>query len=593
MKYKNKIGMMVMAGAVLAITSCSDYSDYNTVPVDSTPTADKTLYENIKSISNLSDFATIIDKVNYGKVLATSQYYTIWAPVNGTYDAKEIMAMDSASIVDRFLKQHMAQFSYQVSGDVDERVISLNDKHHSFTNVKFDEFDMELVNIPSSNGMLHAIKGASAYYNSIYQYVEQVKGLDCIANFIKEYDEKYIDTYRSVKGPMVNGQQTYLDTVWTLTNPVVKTILRANIEDEDSMYVMLLPTDDAWKKAKKSIDPKYKYITGFRYMDITENGTGAASLKSSTALVDKAIAINADLYTDSLPKTFVARNLVYSLSYPQNAPLATGQLIGTAEREDTLYSTTRTKISNVAEVLSHCGEKERMSNGYVRVIDSLCFKPQETYNPVLSYQSPIRTLNMKVGKSYTRNSLLKTPGIEDDPMFSELPDFLKSMIIPRNSKYIRWISTDTENFFGTTSRPELDFDLKGVLSQKYKIYVVFCPLKIKDGIASEEENTKPLYVRFDMASTKADGTPAYERLNVKGADKATADIVVPGNGKFNVVELEYTFPICYYGLEAFPTLFVSHTKMFNNNDNREKFEQELRIAGIYLVPADAEDYVKK
>ena len=117
-------------------------------------------------------------------------------------------------------------------------------------------------------------------------------------------------------------------------------------------------------------------------------------------------------------------------------------------------------------------------------------------------------------------------------------------------------------------------------------------MKIKDGIASEEENTKPLYVRFDMASTKADGTPAYERLNVKGAGKATDDIIVPGNGKFNVVELEYTFPICYYGLEAFPTLFVSHTKMFNNNDNREKFEQELRIAGIYLVPADAEDYVK-
>ena len=43
MKHISKIGMMMVAGGLLAMASCSDFSDYNTVPVANEPSADKTL----------------------------------------------------------------------------------------------------------------------------------------------------------------------------------------------------------------------------------------------------------------------------------------------------------------------------------------------------------------------------------------------------------------------------------------------------------------------------------------------------------------------------------------------------------------------
>lgn len=591
MKYINKIGMMVVAGAALAITSCSDYSDYNTAPVDNNAAAGLTLYENIKSNPELSDFAAIIDKAGYANKLNAAQSYTLWAPANGTYDAKAILSQDSATIVDRFINQHIAQFSYPVSGDVDTRVITLNDKHHEFTNDKFDGLDVAKVNIPSSNGLMHIINGSSTYLPSIYQNLDNVTDTS-IVKFIKAYDTKYINTRKSVKGPLVNGQQTYLDTVWTYTNPVIKSILRADIENEDSTYVMLLPTDDAWAAAVEKIKPDFNYITNFKYMNVAPEGkdpntTAAASISATTAASEKAIAIDANLYNDSLPKRFITRNLVYSLSYPRNEIMLSEK--GSASENDTIYSTTYNYLSGVKDVLSHCGAAERMSNGFVRPLTYLPFKSYETYEPILGYTRPLRTLGLKANTRYTTVAMLTDENTHKDPMFSELSDFLKTVIVPKTSDYLTWVVTDSTNFSSTSAKPELDFALRNVLSQKYKIYVVFCPLKSRQGVLINEP--KDLYLRFDMACNKADGTQLYQRINVPGASKTSNDIIVPADGKFHAVELEYTFPISYYGIDAFPTLFISHTKSFTTTSNRNKYEQELRVAGVYLVPAGAEDYV--
>lgn len=589
MKYTKYIAMMVVAGGMLAATSCSDYSDYNSVPEDANAMAGQTLYENIKSKSNLKDFAAIIDKAGYANVLNASQCYTVWAPEDGTYDAASILAKDSAYIVDRFLKHHIAQFSYPVSGEVDANVTSLNEKHHEFKGVKYDESELTEVNIPSSNGLLHVINAASPYYCSLYETLYETEGCDKFVDFIMAYNDSVIDLRNSIPGPMVNGQQSYLDTVWRYTNPVISSILRAQIENEDSSYVMLMPTDKAWDDAYAQVKPLYNYVTNFTYMDIANSTLAAASVKANTQPSATKIAIDKELYNDSLPKYFMTRDLVYSLSYPQNSPLETGKLIG-GQYPDTVYSTGRTKVSNVEELLSHCGETNRMSNGYTRIIDTLCFKSYQTYDPILSVKQPVRVVGMKAGSSYSRYQVLQQSlWPSRDTLFSELPDFLKSMIMPKTSNYITYISCDSANY-GTSAKPELDFALQNVRSQKYKIYVVFTPFS-HTATGDAYIKKRDLYVRFDMAYNKEDGSQAYQRINVPGAAKPADDIIVPGNGRYNYVELDFEFPISYYGIDAFPTLFVSHTKAFTTATNREKFEQELRIVGVYLVPESATEYV--
>lgn len=600
MKYINKIGMMVVAGFALATTSCSDYSDYNTAPDGGNAQATQTLYENIKSRADLQNFASLIEKAGMTEELNASQYYTMWAPVDGSYDYDAIAAMDKDKIADRFIKQHIAQYSHPVSGEFDKSIITLNDKHHDFSNKSFDGYNIKNANIPSTNGLIHTINGYSAFYNSIYENLNEVQGCDSIVKFIKDRDLKYIDERNSVRGPMVNGQQTYLDTVWKTTNPVVRSILRADIEDEDSSYVMLMPTDDAWKKAAEKISKKYNYITNFKYMDVAglsgvvASTTAIATLKANNAQSKDAIAINKEIYNDSLPKHWITRNLVYSMSNPNNSPILTNQLIhgeGDVVR-DTLRATTNSRITNVREVLSHLGEPVKMSNGYTRTLDSLVFKPYETYEQVISTRTPIRTLGLQDNKRPSSNSMLKTDMIKyyGEDILSELPDFLKRRVMSKNSNYVTWTMTDSVNFSSGAVKPEMAFALNNVLSTKYKIFVVFCPIS-KTLAGDATIKTKPYYARFDVAYNKADGTPDLWRLNVPGA-KSTADIIIPDNGKFNYVEMDYEFPICYYGIDAFPTLFISNTKAFGTSSNRSKFEQEIRIQNIYLVPEEALDHFK-
>lgn len=595
------LGIAVVAGLVLAATSCTDYSDYNSVPEDSNNAmAGKTLYENIVANEQLQGVAAAIHKAGYEKVLNSPQSYTFWAPLDGTYDINSILAQDSATIVDRFLKMHMAQYKYPVSGDVDTRVITLNDKHHLFTNTMFDNLDVEDINIPSSNGLMHTIKGVSQYYPNLYENLTEVAGSDSLVKFIKSYDMSYIDERASIKGPMVNGQQTYLDTVWATTNPVISNILHADIEDEDSSYVMLMPTNEAWRNITATMQPNFNFITGFNYMDITTVQTAAASIKAGIATSTYKVDIDPVQYTDSIIKYFITRNLVYSLTYKRNEPLVTNSLVGTATNPDSLYSTTGALLSNVSEILGHCGPVQKLSNGYTRLFDSLCFKPYQTYQPVLRTSRPIRTLGLKANAKVSTYSILQRDLLPSrDTLFSELTPYLKSVVVPKESNYITYICTDSSDFNNASSKVELDFALTDVRSQKYKMYIVFSPFTTAT-TGEPHICNKPLYLRFDMAYNKADGSVAYERINVPGAKKATDDIIIPANGKFNYVELDFTFPISYYGLRyvenqenkrIYPTLFISHTKAFTSSANRRNYDQELRIQGIYLVPVEAEDYV--
>ena len=179
-------------------------------------------------------------------------------------------------------------------------------------------------------------------------------------------------------------------------------------------------------------------------------------------------------------------------------------------------------------------------------------------------------------------------------MISDLPDYIKTFILPKDTRFFSYIATDSINMAQASSKPELDFSLDNVLANRYHIYVVLAPSQLLDPtrpVSTEGSEVKNLYLRFDMSYTAADGTQKYDRLSVPGGKK-TDDILIVNDGKFHFVELVFDFPICYYGLEAYPTLFMSLTKSFTSSANRRKFEQELRVAGVFLVPDSAYEYVK-
>jgi len=580
--------------AVLLLSGCTDYSDYNTVPVDDLPGANMTLWENISSDQQLTKFTALARKCNFVEPLNSPRFYTVWAPVDaviGDGEYNRLMNSDSATIVKQFMQQHITEYNYPVSAALDSTtIITLNAKHHRFTQTAFDGFSYNAVNVPSTNGVMHKINGLSEFYYNLYENIDNLEGCDLLKDYIQKYDEYYLDVNASVVGPLVNGQQTYLDSVMKKRNNVIRTIMRADLEDEDSTYCMLVPNDQAWKEAYAAINPRYNYIAKMDYMDLTKKTTVASSTNATTAKADKAAEASSELQ-DSLTRRNIVSNLVFSNSNPRNWPLF-GK--GSLAADDSVSSTSGRFLTNAQEVLNHTIGINEMSNGITRTVDSLTFYPWQTYNPVISVMRPEQTL--KVTKLTTHNIPLDTL-VARDSLFSKVPQMFHQWLFPTNSRFFSYVAVDSANVEGTTGKPEFNFALRDVRSATYHIYVVTVPAQVEE----PQADVKPYYLRFYLSWTDAankqqltvlpQGAKSTIEMTTDNGESTATMTYIGDPGRVNVFDLgEFTFPACYYGLDAYPSLMMMHTKTYTSSANRKKYDQQMRVAGVYLVPKEYNDY---
>ena len=594
MKKNKYIGIMMLAAAMLTAASCTDYSDYNTVPsAGDLPSANNTLWENISSDQQLTKFTALANKCNFSAALNSPRFYTVWAPTDDNFDDVEynrLMASDSATIVKQFMQQHMTDYNYPVSpANNGTTIVSLNAKHHPFTSTSFDGIPYADTNIPSSNGVMHKIKGLSEFHNNLYENIDILAGCDSIKNYIQKYDEYYLDVNASVIGPLRDGKQTYLDSVMKKRNNVIRTIMRADLEDEDSTFCMLIPNDNAWKSAYAAINPCYNFIPKLDYMDLQKKSTVASSLKATDAKADKAAECDRELQ-DSLTRRNIVSNLVFSNCYQRNWPLF-GK--GSFAAGDTAYTTSRNELTDMQEIVNHTTSVSEMSNGITRVIDSLAFRPWQTYNPVISTAYPEAT--MKVTK-LTNHSIPLDSLKGRDSLFAHVPKMFMQWLKPATSRFFQYVAVDSANIDGTTGKPEFNFALRDVRSTTYHIYVVTVPAQVEEPKAI----VKPYYLRFYLSWTDANNKQQYSVLP-QGAKAtiemstdegtSTATMTYLGHpGCVNVFDLgEFTFPVSYYGLDAYPSLMMMHTKGYTSSSNRMKYDQQMRVAGVYLVPKEYND----
>ena len=574
MKNNKYIGILMLAATMLTATSCSDYNDYNSAPsAGDLPGANSTLWENISSDTQLTKFANLAKKCNYSEVLNSPRFYTVWAPVDNVISDAEynrLMASDSATIVKQFMQQHMTEYNYPVSAALDSTtIISLNAKHHTFTQNAFDGFSYLDKNLPSTNGVMHKINGLSEFHQNLYENIDNLVDCNSIKSYIQKYDEYYLDVNASVIGPLRDGKQTYLDSVMKKRNNVIRSIMRADLEDEDSTYCMLIPNDKAWNEAYAAINPRYNYIPKLDYMDLSLKTVVASSANATTAKAAKAAEADGELQ-DSLTCRNIVNNLVFSNCYQRNKPLFTN---GSFNIADTAYTTSRNDLTNMQEVLNHTIATSEMSNGLARTIDAMTFYPWETYNPVISTTYPEAT--MKVTKLTTHNIPVDSLAGRDS-LFSKVPEMIRQWILPKTSRFFSYVAVDS----ATT----------------YHIYVVTVPGQVEEPLA----DVKPYYLRFYLSWTDAANKQQYTVLP-QGAKStiemttdegsSTATMTYLGDpGRLNVFDLgEFTFPACYYGLDAYPSLMMMHTKSYTSSSNRKKYEQQMRVAGVYLVPKEYND----
>lgn len=560
-----KTGTMIVAAA-LAATSCSDFSDYNDTPVDINMSADKTLWENISQNKDLSDFAELVKKSGFDEALSHPHFYTVWAPMNGTFDKQALLAEDNATLLKQFVKNHIADYNHVLSGAVDERVKVLNNKSYEFKGngtYTFDGLPISLTNLPSSNGLVHVMNGAAQFYPNIYERISTVEDMDVdsVANYFKRYEQVTLDTKNSVLGPTVNGKQTYIDSVMITANTAFES-LKALVDKEDSSYTMLVPTNEAWVAQYNKVKKYFNYIKTTSSQDMDEATAPAPTSTNKNPIPTATVTIDAAYNSDSMAVRNIVRNLIFNNNNYYNDWL----LSESKQPYDSLKSTINGYYTNPKEIMSTTLVTEKMSNGYLRIVDSLAFRPWESWCPTIEI-SPIssRVWNGTESISYITSEEFDRYGYNPMNNETELGYY--------------WIYAGAGY-----SKPEIDIKLSNVLSTTYNIYVVLAP-SFDYGV--DEENhmfPKPNQLDFTLSYCNAKGALATQKLNQKVENNPNkVDTVAVGT---------FTFPVAYYGLgnKIYPNLKITTDFGVFDETMMANYTRDFRIISILLKPVEQEEF---
>lgn len=572
-----------MAAGMLAATSCTDFSDYNETPVDQTPSGNQTLWENISQNSQLSDFASLVKQSGYDSELNTPRSLTIWAPANGTFSPSDYEGLSREDLLNQFVKGHIALYGHPASGKVDERVHMLNKKSFSFAgdgSYTFGNLNITNANLPSTNGLIHIMDGVAKFYPNLYEYLKVGENIDSLRNHFMRYEQTYLDQDASVKGPMVDGVQTYIDSVMVTTNSLIRQ-LNAQIDKEDSSYTFIMPTDKAFLDMYNKVKTYYNFIPTTKMHDVEK-------YTSSSGTDTKTVTVNASYMADSLTRREIVRNLMYSNNDAYNK-----WLVGNGETTDTLRSTTRNKFSNPEDIVSKymVGEPIEMSNGYARMVDSLAFYPWESYCPELEF-SPLRNLANIFSAQSSRYTVTSSDG-------SPLTWLLGPETTLTEYRYA-WISPS-----GDRSKPDFCIAMPGVMSTTYNFYVVFMPT----GLLSNRE-TRPNWLNFQLNYCDAKGDTRVYCFSKAYADSlttggqlpkvptsvGTATAFVNDPMKTDTVFIgRFTFPVNYNGLgdDYYPSIRVTSPISVFNNTQLATYSRDVRIASFLLKPVELDEFEAK
>lgn len=556
---------LAAAAVALCLQGCTDWNDHYDQNVGGGATA--TLWENIKAREDLTDFAEILQKTGYDKVLSAQQTYTIWAPVNSVLDSKmdSLRGVKDSLLVMEFVKNHIARNNYGASGAISEKVRMTNGKTMTFAGsgnaYVMNGVNVVNANLPSQNGVFYTIDNMLAFRPNLYEYLDKNESLTSLATLFHSFDKRELDVNQSVPGPVVNGEMTYLDSVFTNTNTLYD-VIYANLGKEDSTFSMVLPTDQAWEAAQQKVKDCFKFAANYRGIYIKPDGKDSLT--------------NVDIAADSLQKVYTNNALVENLVFNNNM-YNNKQLLNQQSGFDSLVTTRfATLRGDDANGVFSGAKRVPLSNGYGFVTDQYNYPSWSTYCPALKTEAEsgmvlatsINTASTAAQRVSSANQNPKVLGKVSNAFLELEPN-------------------------GPTRAVEGYFYLPRVQSTRYVVYGVFVPANMIDTTAV----VKPYKLRAQIFYNNARGAKATQNytqtytIDFKVGDRPTEEV-----SKVDTVCIgEINFPVAYtgdvYDRNVYPSIRIYNTASSTDLRNG-KFDNTLRIDCFLLIPKELDDYIK-
>ena len=639
---------VLASSALLAFVACSD----DHFDIKNNFGSDKTLWENIENDAQLSDFATLLKRTKVFKadndrratltaaeLLNQPQSFTIWAPINGTFNAKawndsldeaEKLAKEGTpeatsharelnyKVWNQFVANHIARFSYE--GNTGRQYIKLlNSKNVSYTGSQFNSVPVTGSPLVANNGSMHRLNGLSPFAHNIYDYIGYYAGFTSINSYINNQENtgtgNELSKEASTPGlPNEKGEMVYIDSVYVRVNKVLNRA-GANIRNEDSTYIAFIPTNEAWKQANEKVSKIMKY--GPRY-NFSWNGSdfsrkGPQAFRLDGALFSDPKLTKADSLQQLNTKMDIALNMFFAPYRMKNIDAKdSAQLNNYVQHADSLISTqgvvfynsaAKKGALNAAMNPSLTGvQPYRASNGYIYPLSRYDFDPSFSWVKDIKEYAIYNTSKVIQKKNFTDfgtviqldannyNSYRPKVDENNDTLKNEKGEIVMTGVKGDiyNNSYVRFL-IDKE-----TSASELVWRLPQVYSTKYELEMVMLPSRVDLNYRDGDEER----VYFEASVQDDDNnTIFFIDENGKSVDKIVIDQDrnnADGTPQFDQNKVNYItlgkyieFPKAYVGL---PSHVDSFPRLILNMKAKGRREKTIRCGALNIIAINLKPY---
>ena len=650
-----------MGTALLAVPSCTDTWNEHYQTEDSY-TANETLWELLESREELSKFSSIVAKAKFYRdehhpaisvVNGDTSYYTfkdilsanapitVWAPRNEAlsdedWNKYETMAVnDGYNLQQQFLGNHIALYRKTMTKTGKETFRLINSK---FATIDYDKamlqkskVDEEMMNIGASNGLLHVLETKNEFLYNLYEYIKFSGEVETFSKYLVKRDTTYFKEDASIEGlPDENGNPTYVDSVYFQDNMMFNRdqenptsidatdawmnplkMFRAQLNTEDSVFVMVVPTDLAWETVTNKFNSYYQYVSTYPRMDKVN--------LSSTKGVFSSIYGARHSYTtekgyetvDSLQNVNIDMDIIRPLVFNLNLQPQIAGKVWTIndfinekgyEKCEFLLTTVGDTIRDVYEdgvqvwsknsLFENVEQLKEMSNGYALITNKWNY-PRQYWMRDIDVDCGVN--NMYEKSTATRltdrdmNNTLAASWIDEYGRVSEQ----------------RYLSVAGQ---ATSTNPEVTFGLKGskqgeahVMSGKYDVQIVLVPRWYETSEAERDTTAAIQKNRLVCTLYYWDETLAA-KADPKDNPNAKLDLKYTKQIKLESAKIEYSgekvdtitvltdveFPVSYKNLiETYPVLNIKCDKL-SNTDVKDGYSRAFNIDRIILKSKEPE-----
>lgn len=566
-----------LAGLIMA-ASCSDTWDDH-YDGTSAIVQEGTLWQAMKSNSNLSNFVSVLEACGFDKSLNSSQVFTVFAPTNDNLSAEEAAELiaqyntekkevsdEDNTVVKEFIHNHIAMYNYSVAPTTQDTLTMMNGKYVVLSSGKIGNatFDAANSNQLYENGLLFIVNDKVEYEPNVFEYLRKDPELDSVASFMynSHFYRKVFEPSLSVPGGFENGKTVYLDSVFSQINELFGgSFLYANLSREDSTYWVVTPTNQVWQQL---LD---EYTPYFQYDDKVEKRDSVSYTNTRLAIMQGTI-FSRTMNTDAAIQDSAFSTLAERSSWRQS-------IWGTPYLHYYQYGDGTGKSNHkplqAGGVFSGTRNVE-CSNGTVMKTDQWNINPLNTFKRMIIVSATGRGNIKEIDKVYDSRSKEMIDACETTPR----------SVVSGSPYYGQFINSNTVLEVQPSDTLGLTFNIKNVLSNMgYDIYVVMAPALAVDTSATEFQRL-PTRISAKLYYHNKDGEKDSTLLGQ--LFETTPDIV-----NYIKVAEDFKFPYGSYNLEeSTPQIYMRIASTVSNRQlNRETHTRTMYISSILMIPHGA------